>query len=140
MCNAGVAWCNPQILNNHPQSIVPPPSILNYKILISPSSYLNSNLQLFFLHPQLKVLDIRHGKRRGHAELSAESLEYCGYFFIVKHYAPLLSAENLFFVEMVDETFDNWHIYSLKMMISTIILVIVRNLEVFILRKFWLLT
>ena len=50
--------------------------------------------------------------------------------------APLFSEENLFLVEMFDETFNIWHIYSIQMMISTIILVIVRHLEVHFLRKF----
>ena len=56
--------------------------------------------------------------------LSAESFENCGHFLIVEDYAPLFSEENLFLVEMFDEIFDMWHIYSLQMMISTIILVI----------------
>ena len=42
--------------------------------------------------------------------LSAEIFENCGYFLIVEDYAPLFS---LFLVEMFDETFDIWHIYSL---------------------------
>ena len=45
--------------------------------------------------------------------LSAEIFENCGNFLIVEDYAPLFSEENLFFVEMVDETFDICHIYSL---------------------------
>ena len=45
--------------------------------------------------------------------LSAEIFEYCGNFLIVKDYAPLFSEENLFLVEMFDETFNIWHIYSL---------------------------
>ena len=57
--------------------------------------------------------------------LSAEIFEDCGNFLIVE---DLFSEENLFLVEMFDETFNILHIYSLKMMISTIILVIVRNL------------
>ena len=32
---------------------------------------------------------------------------------ILEVYAPLFSEENLFLVEMFDETFDIWHIYSL---------------------------
>ena len=60
--------------------------------------------------------------------LSAEIFENCGNFFIVEDYVPLFSEENLFLVEMFDETFNIWHIYSLYMMISTIILVILRNL------------
>ena len=45
--------------------------------------------------------------------LSAEIFENCGNFFILEDYAPLLSEENLFLVEMFDETFDIWNIYSL---------------------------
>ena len=45
--------------------------------------------------------------------LSAEIFENCGKFLIVEDYAPLFSEENLFLVEMFDETFNIWHIYSL---------------------------
>ena len=45
--------------------------------------------------------------------LSAKSFENCGIFLIVEDYAPLFSEENLFLVEMVDEIFNIWHIYSL---------------------------
>ena len=45
--------------------------------------------------------------------LSAEIFENCGNFLIVEDYAPLFSEENLFLVEMFDETFNIWHIYSL---------------------------
>ena len=45
--------------------------------------------------------------------LSAEILEDCGNLLIVEDYAPLFSEENLFLVEMFDETFNIWHIYSL---------------------------
>ena len=45
--------------------------------------------------------------------MSAEIFENCGKFFIVEDYAPLFSEENLFLVEMFDETFNIWHIYSL---------------------------
>ena len=45
--------------------------------------------------------------------LSAEILENCEIFLIVEDYAPLFSEENLFLVEMFDETFNIWHIYSL---------------------------
>ena len=45
--------------------------------------------------------------------LCAEIFENCGNFFIVEDHAPLFSEENLFLVEMFDETFDIWHIYSL---------------------------
>ena len=38
--------------------------------------------------------------------LSVEIFENCGNFFIVEDYAPLFSEENLFPVEMFDETFD----------------------------------
>ena len=67
--------------------------------------------------------------------LSAEIFENCGNFLIVEDYSSLFSEENLFLVDMFDETFNIWHIYSLQMMISTIILVIVRNLEMYFLRK-----
>ena len=72
--------------------------------------------------------------------LSVEIFENCGNILIMEDYAPLFSEENLFLVEIFDETFNIWHVYSLLMMISTIILVIVRNLEKYILRKFCLLT
>ena len=45
--------------------------------------------------------------------LSAEIFENCGNFLIVEVYAPLFSEENLFLVEMFDETFNIWHIYNL---------------------------
>ena len=45
--------------------------------------------------------------------LSAEIFENCGNFLIVENYAPLFSEENSIFVEMFDETFNIWHIYSL---------------------------
>ena len=45
--------------------------------------------------------------------LPAESLENCGNFLIVEDYAPLFSEENTLLVEMFDETFNIWHIYSL---------------------------
>ena len=45
--------------------------------------------------------------------LSAEIFENCGNFLIVEDYTPLFLEENLFFVEMFDETFNIWHIYSL---------------------------
>ena len=45
--------------------------------------------------------------------LSAEIIENCGNFLIVEYYAHLFSKENLFLVEMFDETFNIWHIYSL---------------------------
>ena len=45
--------------------------------------------------------------------LSAEICENCGNFSIVEAYAPLFSEENLFLVEMFDETFHIWHIFSL---------------------------
>ena len=49
----------------------------------------------------------RHGKKREHAVIVR------GIFLIVEDYAPLFSEENLFLVEMFDETFNIWHIYSL---------------------------
>ena len=49
----------------------------------------------------------RHGKRRGHEDIVR------GNFLIVEDYAPLFSEENLFVVEMFDETFIIWHINSL---------------------------
>ena len=45
--------------------------------------------------------------------LSTEILENCGNLLIVEDYATLFSEENLFLVEMFDETFNIWHIYSL---------------------------
>ena len=45
--------------------------------------------------------------------LSAEIIENCGNFSIVEAYAPLFSEENLFLVEMFDETINIWHIYGL---------------------------
>ena len=45
--------------------------------------------------------------------LSTEIFENYGNFLIVEDYAPLFSEENLFLVEMFDETFNIWHIYSL---------------------------
>ena len=45
--------------------------------------------------------------------MSAEIIENCGKFLIVEDYAPLFSEETLFLVEMFDETFNIWHIYSL---------------------------
>ena len=42
--------------------------------------------------------------------LSAGIFENCGNFLIVEDYAPLLSEENLFLVEMFDETLSIWHI------------------------------
>ena len=45
--------------------------------------------------------------------LSAENFENCGNFLIVEDYVPLFSEENLFIVEMFDETFNIWLIYSL---------------------------
>ena len=69
--------------------------------------------------------------------LSAEIFHNCGNFLIVEDYAPLFSEEDLFLVEMFDEIFDIWHIYSLQMMISTIILVIMRNFEIFLFGNFY---
>ena len=45
--------------------------------------------------------------------LSPEIFENCGNFLIVEDCAPLFSEEKLFLVEMFDETFNIWHIYSL---------------------------
>ena len=45
--------------------------------------------------------------------LSAEIFGICGNFLIVEDCAPLFSEEKLFLVEMFDETFNIWHIYSL---------------------------
>ena len=50
---------------------------------------------------------------KGVGALSAEIFENCGYFLILEDYARLFSEENLFLVEMFDETFNIWHIYSL---------------------------
>ena len=68
--------------------------------------------------------------------LSAEIYENCRIFLIVED-APLFLEENLFLVDMFDETFNIWHIYSLYIMISTITLVIIRNLEIYFLQKFF---
>ena len=45
--------------------------------------------------------------------LSVKIFENCGNFWIVEDYAPLFSEENLFLVEMFDETRNILHIYSL---------------------------
>ena len=45
--------------------------------------------------------------------LSTHIFENCGNFLIVEDYAPLFSEENLFHVEMFDEIYNIWHIYSL---------------------------
>ena len=45
--------------------------------------------------------------------LSAEIFQNCGNFLIEEDYAPLFLKDNLFIVEMFDETFDTWHIYGL---------------------------
>ena len=42
--------------------------------------------------------------------LTAEIFENCGIFLIVEAYAPSFLEENLFLVEMFDETFNIWHI------------------------------
>ena len=53
------------------------------------------------------------GKGADTQTLSAEIFENCGHFLIVEDFASLFSEENLFLVEMFDETFNIWHIYSL---------------------------
>ena len=45
--------------------------------------------------------------------LSAEIFDNCGNILIVDNFSPLFSEENLFLVEMFDETYNIWHIYSL---------------------------
>ena len=45
--------------------------------------------------------------------LSAEIFENCGNFLIVEDNAPLFLEENVFLVELFDETFNILHIYSL---------------------------
>ena len=45
--------------------------------------------------------------------LTAEIFVNCRKLLIVEDYAPLFSEENLFLVDMFDETFYIWHIYSL---------------------------
>ena len=45
--------------------------------------------------------------------LSVEIFENCGNLFSAENYAPLFSEENLFVVDMFDETFNIWYIYSL---------------------------
>ena len=56
---------------------------------------------------------VRHGKGADTRTLSAEIFENWGNFLIVEDNAPLFSEENLFLVEMFDETFNIWHVYSL---------------------------
>ena len=46
-------------------------------------------------------------------KLSAEIFGNCGNFLFVEDYAPLFSEESFFLVEMFNETFNIWHIYSL---------------------------
>ena len=48
----------------------------------------------------------RHGNCADTQTLSAEIIENSGNFLIVEDYAPLISEENLFLVEMFDETFN----------------------------------
>ena len=45
-------------------------------------------------------------------KLSVEIFENCGNFLIVEAYAPSFPEKN-FIVEMFDETFNIWYIYSL---------------------------
>ena len=45
--------------------------------------------------------------------LSVKIFENCEKFLIVEDYAPVFLEENLFLVEMFDDTFNIWHIYSL---------------------------
>ena len=44
--------------------------------------------------------------------LSAKIFENCVNFLTVENYVPLFSKENLFLVEMFDETFYIWHIHD----------------------------
>ena len=59
----------------------------------------------------------KKARTRGHCPWKflriVEIFENCGNFLTVEDYAPLFSEENLFLVEMFDETFNIWHIYSL---------------------------
>ena len=59
------------------------------------------------------ILDTDMEKGVDTRTLSAEIFENCRNFLIVEDYAPLFSEENLFLVEMFDETFNIWHIYNL---------------------------
>ena len=54
--------------------------------------------------------DMEKGADMRTRTLSAEIFEDCGIFLIVEDYAPLFSEENLFLVEVFDETFNIWHI------------------------------
>ena len=45
--------------------------------------------------------------------LSVEIFENCGNILILEDYAPLSSEENFTLVDIFDETFSIWHIYSL---------------------------
>ena len=65
------------------------------------------NLSLWGLRELQDGYRNKHGKRHGRADIVR------GNFWIVEDYAPLFSEENLFFVEMFDETFNILHIYSL---------------------------
>ena len=68
--------------------------------------------KIFFQpHVDKPQLDMEKGEDM--RTLSAEIFEYYGNFLIVEDYAPLISEENLFLVEMFYETFNIWHIYSL---------------------------
>ena len=67
----------------------------------------------FFIIKKKKARPADMEKGADKRTLSAEIFENCGNFLIVEDYASLFSEENLFLVEMVDEIFDIWHIYSL---------------------------
>ena len=57
--------------------------------------------------------DTRHGKRHGHADIVRGYFGELRKIFFVEDYAPLFSEENLFLVEMFDETLNIWHIHGL---------------------------
>ena len=50
---------------------------------------------------------------RGRGHCPQKCLRIAGFFLIVEDCAPLFSEENLFLVEIFDDTFNIWHTYSL---------------------------
>ena len=79
-------------------------------------SFLNNTLFLSFSNPKCCSVRWSDGEVDAWSDmekgadtrtLSAEIFENCGNFLIVEDYAPL------FLVEMIDETFNIWHIYNL---------------------------
>ena len=74
-----------------------------------PANIQRSNVKLSRLTRKLRTDKEKDADTRTFAEV----FENCGNFLIVEDYAPLFSEENLFLVEMFDETFNILHIYSL---------------------------